>query len=107
MLKGAVTRPSFVISTKPILSRIWISWWGVISLSGVNLYSLSRQYQQEDNMGILDLAQEDNITARVGDKLKAHVALVTGGTRGIGAAICRSLASQGAKLAAGYTGNDK
>jgi acetoacetyl-CoA reductase/3-oxoacyl-[acyl-carrier protein] reductase len=34
------------------------------------------------------------------------VAFVTGGTRGIGAAICRSLASQGAILAAGYAGND-
>jgi acetoacetyl-CoA reductase/3-oxoacyl-[acyl-carrier protein] reductase len=34
------------------------------------------------------------------------VAFVTGGTRGIGAAICRSLASQGATLAAGYAGND-
>jgi 3-oxoacyl-[acyl-carrier protein] reductase len=30
---------------------------------------------------------------------------VTGGTRGIGAAICRSLASQGASVAAGYSGN--
>jgi len=58
-------------------------------------------------MSNIDLTQEDNITTRVGDKLKGRVTLVTGGTRGIGAAICRSLASQGAILAAGYTGNDK
>jgi NAD(P)-dependent dehydrogenase (short-subunit alcohol dehydrogenase family) len=37
------------------------------------------------------------------DKLHDHVALVTGGTRGIGAAICHSLASQGALIAAGYS----
>jgi acetoacetyl-CoA reductase/3-oxoacyl-[acyl-carrier protein] reductase len=44
---------------------------------------------------------------RTGDKLLGRVAFVTGGTRGIGAAICRSLAAQGAEVAAGYSGNEE
>ncbi len=45
--------------------------------------------------------------AKVGEKLKGRVAFVTGGTRGIGAAICHNLAAQSCTIAAGYGGNDE
>lgn len=70
--------------------------------------------QAEDPLGATNAATGAQATARFltddepmphGRKLTGRVALVTRGTRGIGAAISRSLASQGATIAAGWTGD--
>lgn len=51
--------------------------------------------------------RSNGVAAPAGEKLLGRVAFVTGGTRGIGAAICRSLASQGVTLAAGYSQDEE
>ena len=56
-------------------------------------------------MTSLDTEQQDAPLRGGGEKLRGRVAFVTGGTRGIGAAICQSLGNQHATVAAGYGSN--
>jgi 3-oxoacyl-[acyl-carrier protein] reductase len=53
----------------------------------------------------IDQVGESRPAGAAGSKLRGRVAFVTGGTRGIGAAISKSLVSQGATVAAGYGRN--
>jgi 3-oxoacyl-[acyl-carrier protein] reductase len=54
-------------------------------------------------VAIIDTTQQRQ--PEPGETLKGRVALITGGTRGIGAAISRRLADQGAHVAAAYGSN--
>ena len=57
-------------------------------------------------VGILQEGHDQAQQSRPG-QVQGRVALVTGGTRGIGAATCRELAEQGAHIAAGYWNGDE
>src|ERR1043166_4815135 len=46
------------------------------------------------------------MTEQCGEDMMARAAVVTGGTRGIGAAISKALKAAGYKVAASYAGND-